>query len=135
MTIENISYYLDKFNYDYTIKNNSVIVNLGYNQIISVDISENHSIIIKDELKGWNPLTGLIVMSFKKVMAYNTIGLILIFAFFLFFNVKKEVSMFYTAVPIVIFSIWIIVWSLYYHIKLEFFKHFLLKIFMECERN
>lgn len=121
---------LEKFEYKYSKINNSIRINLDYKQVVIIEII-GEKILINDELTSWNPLTGLVNMSLKKSLSYNTIGLILIYVFVLLINLSNEVNLLFTLFPSIIFSTWIIIWSIYYLVKLEFFKIFIKKIVLD----
>lgn len=121
---------LEKFEYKYSKINNSIRINLDYKQVVIIEII-GEKILINDELTSWNPLTGLVNMSLKKSLSYNTVGLILIYVFVLLINLSNEVNLLFTLFPSIIFSTWIIIWSIYYLVKLEFFKIFIKKIVLD----
>ena len=75
MEKEKIMLFLNKFNYNYHMKDDTILVKLGLSQQIKIEITETNKIIIKDKLLGWNFLTGMIEMSLKNSIIYNLIGL------------------------------------------------------------
>ena len=76
MEKEKVLNFLDKYDYSYSEKNNTIVVKLELSQQVKIELSSN-KIIIKDKLTGWNFLTGIIEMSLKNALIYNFIGMIL----------------------------------------------------------
>lgn len=121
MEKEKIVVFLDKFNYDFVEKNNLISVKLGFGQIVKIDCKESNKIIIKDQLVGFNFLTGMINMSFKNALIYNFIGMI-IFGFLCMYSENEENGL--KALPLfLLFIAWTILFSNFYIVKLENFKN------------
>ena len=108
---------LEKYNYDFSVKGNTLNINLGYSLEIRIDFSQKGKYKITDQLKGWNYLTGMIEMNVSNALIYNVIGLLVITLFFIFLGRTSNLILF--LIPI---SLWIIVWSVYYVLKSEIFK-------------
>ncbi len=51
--------FLDKYNYNYSEKNNSIVVNLDLAQQVKIQFNETNKIVMTDKLVGWNFLTGM----------------------------------------------------------------------------
>jgi ABC-type multidrug transport system fused ATPase/permease subunit len=113
--------FLNKYNYTYTEKNNSIFVKLEFAQQIRIEFDEPNKIIIKDKLIGWNFLTGMIEMSLKNAFIYNFVGTIL-FGILCLYSENKENGMNLIGMFIV-FTTWVILFSGFYIVKLESFKN------------
>lgn len=112
--------FLDKYNYNYSEKNNSIVVYLELAQQVKIEFNEPNKIVMKDKLVGWNFLTGMINMSFKNALIYNFVGTI-IFGLFCLYTEKMEDGANIIAFFLV-FITWIVLFSGFYLIKLENFK-------------
>jgi len=124
MNIEKIVRKLEKLNYDFETRNNRIIVKLGYSHHAQIEINEN-KIEIKDRLKNWNFLTGVVEMSLKSSIVFNTF--LILFSGIMFFLIHLKVeSSYLNYLTILIFLIgifWILLWTMYFLIKFEFFKN------------
>jgi ABC-type multidrug transport system fused ATPase/permease subunit len=113
--------FLNKYNFNYSEKNNSIFVKLELAQQIRIEFDEPNKIIIKDKLIGWNFLTGMIEMSLKNAFIYNFVGTILLGILCLYSENKHNgmnlIGMF------LVFTTWIILFSGFYIVKLESFKN------------
>lgn len=121
MENEKVKDFLNKYNYTYTEKNNSIFVKLEFAQQIRIEFDEPNKIIIKDKLVGWNFLTGMIEMSLKNSLIYNFIGTIL-FGILCSYSENKENGINLNAM-FTVFITWIILFSGFYQVKLESFKN------------
>ncbi|MBO9585660.1 MAG: hypothetical protein J7574_15955 [Flavobacterium sp.] len=72
---------LEKHNYNFEVKNGTIVVFLDFSQNVVIDFSNPSKIIILDHLENWNFLTGCIRMSLKNAFLYNFI-LLIFFGFF-----------------------------------------------------
>ncbi len=109
---------LQNYNYQYTLNKEVITVNLELSQNVIIDVSNPEKIIISDLLTGWNFLTGMIAMSLKKAILYN-FGLTLFFGFlchYLEFTNQNYTNLF------LLFVSWILIFIIFYLIKLESFK-------------
>ena len=113
--------FLNKYNFNYSEKNNSISVKLELAQQIIIEFDEPNKIIIKDKLIGWNFLTGMIEMSLKNAFIYNFIGTIL-FGILCLYSENKESGMNLIGMFLV-FTTWVILFSGFYNVKLESFKN------------
>lgn len=121
MEKEKVLNFLDKYNYSYSKKNNSIIVKLELAQQVKIEFDEPNKIIIKDKLIGWNFLTGMIEMSLKNALIYNFVGTVL-FGILCMYSENKENGLNVIALFLV-FITWIILFSGFYVVKLESFKN------------
>ena len=121
MEKEKVLNFLNKYNYSYSEKNNSIIVKLELAQQVKIEFDEPNKIIIKDKLIGWNFLTGMIEMSLKNALIYNFVATIL-FAILCMYSENKENGLNVIALFLV-FLTWIILFSGFYLVKLESFKN------------
>lgn len=122
MTEKEIISFLDLYNYKFEIKSNEIIIDLGYKLLVSISIKENGTILIKDCLKGWNPVSGLIDLTIKKAILFNTIGLFLVF---ILSELSKIPAYFYeydyTYMLIILIAI-NFMWLFWYIVRFEAFK-------------
>ncbi|MGO4820776.1 MULTISPECIES: hypothetical protein [unclassified Flavobacterium] len=119
--IEKVLNFLNKYDYRFSRKNNSIFVNLELSQQIKIEFQEPNKIIITDKLIGWNFLTGMVQMSIKNALLYNFVGLILLgFICFYADNIEKGLNL---IVLFLVFITWIILFSGFYLVKLEGFKN------------
>lgn len=124
MNTERIVRKLEKLNYDFEIRNNRIIVKLGFSLHAQIEINEN-KIEIKDRLKNWNFLTGVVEMSLKSSIIFNTFLVLFSGIMFLLIHLNNE-SSFLNYLTILIFLIgifWILLWTMYFLIKFESFKN------------
>lgn len=111
---------LDLYDYKYNLQKDSVEIKLGLSQNVIVDFSEQNKILIKDQLKPWNPLTGIIQMSMKSAVVYNTIALIVLLVIMFLLGMPNFIKELYFLLWI--FIPWMLLWTIYYHVKAEHFK-------------
>jgi hypothetical protein len=121
MEIEKVLNFLDKYDYSYSEKDNSIFVKLELAQQVTIEFDVPNKIIIKDKLIGWNFLTEMITMSLKNASIFNFVGLIL-FGFICLYceNTENGINL---IVLFLVFITWIILFSGFYLIKLEGFKN------------
>jgi hypothetical protein len=113
---------LNKFGYEYSMNDKVICVKQDYAHNLYIDVVDENRIIFSDKLEGYNFLTGKVKMSLKKAMLYNSLS---VFIFLVYFFIKNINSLFFSSIYILIvvsFSFWIILWTLYYHIKMENLK-------------
>jgi hypothetical protein len=121
MEKEKVIKFLNKYDYNYSEKDNSIFVKLEFALQVKIEFNEPNKIIIKDKLIGWNFLTGMIEMTLKNALIYNFIGTI-IFGIFCMYSENKENGV--NAISIfLVFITWIILFSGFYIVKLENFKN------------
>ena len=120
MEIEQILNFLNKYDYEFTKTDQKIIVNLDFAQKVYIDLSDVNKIKISDKLTGWNFLTGLITMSLKNAMIYNFIGAIFVGFIFIYLQLQNNNI---NLIPIyLVFMLWVLMFTVYYLIKLENFK-------------
>ncbi|HAN77202.1 MAG TPA: hypothetical protein DCQ31_05220 [Bacteroidales bacterium] len=117
---EAIKLKLEKYDFKYSEKKNILNVKFGHSQEICIDFSNPEKIIIKDKLVSWNFLTGVIEMSLKATMVFNTIGLLIIATMFALFDIPNA-SFYFTF----LFGL-VAIWTLYYLVRSENFKKMLI---------
>ena len=111
---------LEKYNYQFLLVENDIVVKLGLSQKVRIDITQTNKIILTDEFTGWNFITGFLSMSLKNAMIYNTIGIFFAVVLVSFLDSKIETTI---LLILSVFAIGLIVmWTSYYLIKLESFK-------------
>lgn len=120
MEIEKALTFLDKYNYIYSVKGNTIFVKLEFSQRIRIEFNEPHKIIIKDKLVGWNFLTGLFDMSLKNALIYNLFGSIILGTISVYSGSNNH-NIYFIALYL-IFMTWAIVLFTFYLVKLESFK-------------
>ena len=121
MEKEKVLNFLNKYNYNYSEKNNSIFVKLELAQQVKIEFDGPNKIIIKDKLIGWNFLTGMIEMTLKNAFIYNFAGTILL-GILCMYSENKENGLNMIALFLV-FVTWIVLFSGYYIVKLESFKN------------
>ena len=121
MQKEEIIKCLTKFGYDYTVNSNSINIKLGLSQTAIINFLENDTIKITDKFIGWNFLTGLIPMSLKTAIIYNSIIIILTtyIVFISFLKVDNATPYLFLFTMLALFMIFFLI---YYSIKLESFR-------------
>ena len=120
MEKDQILNYLNKYDFKFSVNSEFITVNLDFAQKVSIDFSQIDKIKITDKLTGWNFLTGLIPMSLKNAMIYNLIGGIIIGILFLNIQLKNTEINFISMY--LVFILWVLLFSVYYLVKLESFK-------------
>lgn len=118
MELNKITKILDENNYKYQVKNQVIVVSLDYSQNVVIDLSNPSKIIISDHLENWNFLTGCFKMSLKNAFLYNFI-LLLFFGFFC--QYASFIDYNFTSL-LLTFITWVLLFSIFYLIKLESFK-------------
>jgi len=118
MELNKIIEILEKYDYKYKLKRDTIIVTLEFSQNVVIDLSNPSKIIVSDYLESWNFLTGGIKMSLKNAILYNFF-LLLFFGFlcqYLQFTGNSLTNLFLTFIG------WVLLFSTFYLIKLEGFK-------------
>lgn len=118
MELNKITEILEENNYKYQVKNQVIVVSLDLSQNVVIDLSNSSKIIISDYLNNWNFLTGCIKMSLKNAILYNFV-LLLFFGFFCQYTEFIDYN--FTSL-LLTFIAWILLFSIFYLIKLESFK-------------
>ena len=113
---------LEKYGYNYTENKNLLDIKLDFSQHLIVDFSDRENIKFNDKLKGWNFLTGIIEMSYKGAIIYQTIGLFMAIFLLMFLSISSENLKIPYVFIMVGISVWVIIWSFYYLVKLENIK-------------
>jgi hypothetical protein len=116
--------FLQTYNFNYSVENNSIVVKLNFAQCIIIEFNTDNKIIIKDKLVGWNFLSGMIVMNLKNAIILNCLGALAIGVYTIF--LENAQNSFNTNALLILFVSWFIVFANYYHSNLENFKNQLL---------
>ena len=111
---------LIKYDYKVLDKGDQLQVKLGHSLEVIIDLSQSGKCIIKENLKSWNFLTGVVEMSLKGAMIYNTIGLII--GTLLFVYIDTVLNLFNLTYFLILVCTWISIWTVFYLIKSENFK-------------
>lgn len=111
---------LDKYDYKYSSKKNKITVKLGLSLEINIDFSYPDKVIIKDKLVSWNFLTGVIEMSLKSSMIFNTVGIFIITTLFAILKIKTKAPN--ASIYFLFLIVLVAIWTIYYMIKAENFK-------------
>lgn len=112
--------FLDKYNYNFAEKDNSIIVQLEFSQQIKIEFDKPNKIVFNDKLVGWNFLTGMIEMNLKNALVWNFVGTIILGILCL---VVENIINGLNIIPLfLIFITWIVLFTGFYNIKLENFK-------------
>lgn len=120
MEKDQILKYLSKYNFNFSEDSENITVHLDFAQKVNIDFSKSDKIKITDKLTGWNFLTGLISMSLKNAMIYNLIGGIIVGILFMRIEPKNSEINFISIY--LAFILWVLLFSVYYLVKLESFK-------------
>jgi hypothetical protein len=121
MEKEKALHFLNTYSYNYSEKNNVIVVNLEFSHQVIIEFKELNKIIIKDRLVSWNFLTGIISMSLKHSLIYNFVGTALLG--FIHVYLEKTSNGINTTPVLLIITSWIILFTSFYLIKLESFKN------------
>lgn len=111
---------LTKYHYEFSERGNTISTKLGFGLVNTIYFHNDGSITINNELKSWNHLTGLIDMSLKSSMIYQSVSLLIAT---IIFSRIDDVNL-----PINIFllfiggAIYTLIWTFYYFIKAENFN-------------
>lgn len=112
--------FLKKYDYKFHEEDQKIVVKLDFSQRVYLDFSEDDKMKITDKLIGYNLLTGLLSISFKNAVIYNSI-----MCFFTLFIVSILNFKGMGNNLLIIFGfimIQYLLFSPYYLIKLESFK-------------
>ena len=77
---------LDRFGYDYVQNGQGFEVKLGFNLRMTIDLSQDSRVLLRDRLQGWNLLTGLVpTKDLSRAVRHTWIlnGIVFLFAIFL----------------------------------------------------
>lgn len=118
MELNKITKILEENNYKYKVKNQIIVVSLEFSQNVIIDLSDSSKIIISDNFDNWNFLTGYIKMSLKNAILYNFV-LLIFFGFFCQYAAFIDYN--FTNL-LLTFIAWVLLFSIFYLIKLESFK-------------
>ncbi len=113
---------LKRYRYNYSANKNQIIVKLGLSQIVKIKFNEDETISITDELTGWNFLTGMLSMSIKSSMIYQTIGLFPGALLLIFVEGKDGILFFPLLTILIVATVCITIWSIFYLTKAENMK-------------
>jgi hypothetical protein len=120
MEKEKILEFLKKYDYKFHEEDQKIVVKLDFSQRVNLDFSEDDKMKITDKLIGYNFLTGLLSISLKNAVIYNSIMCFFALVILSLLNLKGMGNNL-----VIIFGFIMIqhfLFSLYYLIKLESFK-------------
>ncbi len=120
MTIQIITEYLNKFDYEFEETGDEIIVKLDFNLEIHIDLTNTDKIKIYDKLGSLNFLSWPFSMNIKKTMVYNFISSFIVFI--LFFAIRNSINNYVLTLIVIIVAFWNLYWLLYYLVKSENFK-------------
>lgn len=120
MEIDKALAFLEKYDYNYSVKDDCILVRLGLSQEIKMEFHEPYKIVIKDKLVGWNFLTGFFDMSLKNALIYNLFGSIILGTLSIYSGNNNH-NINFIALYLV-FMTWAVVFLIFYLVKLESFK-------------
>ncbi len=119
---------LKKYNYQVKEQYGEIIVKLDSTVQIKINETEDGRVLITDKLLGYNMLTGVWSMSIKSSIVFNTIMsllYLLLFTYVTFGSDNDKIPLLALCYLIIAFS-WIILWTIYYLVKIENFKTLLM---------
>jgi len=125
MNRETIVNFLNTYNYEYSENEQVVSVELEFNQLVFIEFKLNHQIEITDKLIGWNFLTGLFEMSFKKAVRYNMIGAVIAPIVIILVACFLETDLLFVLIfsgLLIITLFYMLFFLVFYHTQLENFK-------------
>lgn len=128
-TIEKIKNFLDQNDFKYLVNSQKLIVSLDFSQKVTIDCSETNKIKMTDQLTGWNFLTGFFPMSLKNAMIYNFVGGLILGFIFIMMEINSSAQN--LILIYIVFIFWILIFIIYYAVKLENFRTMILSI-EEC---
>jgi hypothetical protein len=120
MEIDKALTFLEKYNYNYSVKDDCIFVLLGLSQQIKLEFHGPYKIVIKDKLVGYNYLTSLIEMSHKNALIYNFFVSIVLIAITIYSENKIPLLPFFAL--FLFCMLWTLLFSMYYLVKFESFK-------------
>lgn len=124
MRIEKTEDLLKRFDYKYQKTSNEIIIKLAFSQRVIIDFSDPDKVKIKDQLVGWNFLTGLIQMSITSATLFNFIGVLLVTFLFMYLNIWYDgINL---LLIFLLFLMWLVFWTLFYLVKAENLKRVLM---------
>ena len=103
---------LEKYNFNFSEKNNTITVKLELAQHVKIECNESNKVLIKDKLVGCNFLIGMIEMSLKNALFYNITGTIS-FGIRCMYSENKEIW-FNLIAMLLVFITWIILFAVFY---------------------
>jgi len=130
MSKENLINKLIKYQLKFWESDEVINIKLGSRQEVLVAFYQDNKISITDKLISWNPLSGIMRLSLKKAVVFQSVSIFLLWLLLLIiFSILKFGVEYFEFVTMVLVGSWgfAILWSTYYLIKLESFKITLMK--------
>lgn len=124
MNKQELSTLLGKYEYKHATLKNRISIDIGLSQELNIYFTEAGTVKMRDRLTAWNPLTGIIPLSVKGSIIYNIIGTIFILAVFFYLD-RLQISNGLVLISLGLVS-WIVLWTIYYHVKAENFKRLMI---------
>ncbi|MDO6759953.1 hypothetical protein Q4566_07045 [Tamlana sp. 2_MG-2023] len=119
MNIENTEDFLNKFDYKFERKNQTITVIMDYRHQVFIDFKNPDKIVISDQLVTGNFITGMLKMSIKKAILLNVFCNILLSSVIALFDLKFGIGLFITL------GVWTIYWSIKHISKYEKLRYIL----------
>lgn len=120
MKIKPTEDFLNIFDYNYTTKGSTIIVELDYGYHVFIDFSNPEKVRISDKLIGLNFLTGFISMKVKTAVLLNFLCMGLI-------SYVMNINDYQTGmISFFCLSLWPMGWGLYFLTKSEHLKKFMI---------
>lgn len=129
MSNENLTNKLIKYQIQFLESDKSFEIRLGSSQEVLVVFTEDNRILITDKLINWNPLSGIMKISLKNAMIFQSVSIFLLWLFLLtMFSILKFEIQYFEFVTMALVGSWgfAIFWAVYYLIRLENFKRMLI---------
>lgn len=115
-----ITEYLTKFDYDFSEKEDVIVVELDFNLKVYIDLSSDGKIKIQDKLEALNFLSSPFSMSIRGTMLYNFISSFIVFILFL--ALRNSVNNYVLTLIVIFAAFWNLYWLFYYLFKSENLK-------------
>lgn len=123
-TLKKLEGNLKKLDYNYKIiDEKELLIFSDFKIEISVKFI-NNKVIIKDSIKGWNPVSGFITSSINKIFKKTTITLVVCFIVFEILKIYRD---FNPNTYLIIFGFWEIMWNCFYLVKITALKDRVIK--------
>ena len=125
MTKENIKTQLIRYGIKFDDSEKSLYIEMGHSHKILIEFSDDDKISMSDKLTSWNPLSGILNISLRDAVIWQSVSIflswLLLLIVFSSLNFGIEYFEFVTMVLVGMCG-FAILWSTYYLIKLESFK-------------
>ncbi|TNJ47004.1 hypothetical protein KFZ70_05670 [Tamlana fucoidanivorans] len=120
MDIQSVENFLDKFDYSYERVGDILFIKMDFYHDVIIDFSNPKKILIKDQLKPCNFLTGCFRMSLKQAILFNIIFTVVASLLVGFVDVYVGLILFFGLM------LWGLLWSILYISKYENLRYILI---------